>query len=428
MNIITNIHNPDLQFMKDLDVVYYAGLDPIGPHHLKRKVKYKIGEHVTFLKSLGLALDHIVIPPTFFFPFFPKDGQSTPFLKDLIDLYQTKIISSPVHSGMCSSHDFLVGKEVQGSRQDKIDIKDRKENLTELFVEMPLLHRDVAAQSNRFNHLLESQVYKLRDYDWVQRIFEQASEMEEMQQIKISRDSILDLANKQLSESNISRYQFEKLYQISMSMYYAAGAETYYADISTINSEVFNTLGVDRFASNSQRILVGYDPVVLLNIFKAHGISAKMINSLNVQEMVQFRSTEVFKRFVKIYKEFSLQLQACLSAFKKPTQDIVRKLKTDILIQFCAERAKSYSKKRNISFWHEARLGIYLGLFGGIAGFLINPIIGFLIAITPPLFYMVKAQDKLISYMVDRIASSETVFHDYIEKLKLLTSNLELME
>jgi len=420
--------NPDLQFMKNIEVVYYAGLDPIGPHVLKGRSNYNINQQVVFLKALGLVLDHIVVPPTFFFPAFPFDGQPAPFIKDLIELYQCNILSSPVHSGMTSSYDFLIVKEGHGSRFDRKYIKNRKKNLSLLFKNMPLLHRDVHVQSNRFNYLLEQQVVKFRNIDWLQRIFESAYAMEEMEQIKISRDSILELAKQQLINQNISKSQFDKLYQMTMSMYYAAGAETYYADISTVNSEIFNSLGVDRFSSNSQRILVGYEPVVLLNIFKAHGISETMIKSLSIHDISLFRSTDVFRRFVKKYKEFSEQLQSCLSTYKKPTQSLLQQLKTDILIKFCQQRNRAFEIRKSYSFWHEARLGFYIGIFSGVAGFMVSPLIGAILALIPPALYAIKAQDKLINYMVDRIASSETVFDDYIQDLKYLTNRLAEIE
>ena len=87
-------------FLADRQVVYYAGLDdialPFG--ELLRVIPESPERHAVYLKALSLVVDHVVIPPSFYFPWVAPDSIPSRFpslLAPLIVLLQKEQGKAP---------------------------------------------------------------------------------------------------------------------------------------------------------------------------------------------------------------------------------------------------------------------------------------------------------------------------------------------
>src|SRR3990172_12831077 len=107
--------NPSLNFLKNKNVIYYAGLDEKGLpfHESARKILGLSIKNITYLKALSLVADHVVVPPTFFFFCIPAE-EGRVYHKQLLPLFSERHVLTTVYGGLNKTRDFLALKKEKG--------------------------------------------------------------------------------------------------------------------------------------------------------------------------------------------------------------------------------------------------------------------------------------------------------------------------
>lgn len=405
--------NPELSFLAEKIVVYYAGLDekglPFGEG--KRKIYNRGLYNFTYLKVLSLFVDHIVVPPTFYIDVVNSRNIRENIVRYLAPLYSSNFLLSPIHKGLSSSADFLELKTR--------NIHSYISTLKDLFRQMPLFHRDVEYQSESFKNRIISAILSL-EYINEQIKLEVLSRIHSIEGrfgVPLSRRKALECLYQLLEEGKISRRHYRKLFYAFNSCYYSEGGETYFANISTVDSHRYSVFGSDLFTNPYGKIIIAYDPELLLTILKGYGINEHHIDMLEPEDILRIKHSTEYQIFQSVFYSFAEKIQQEIGFSKRLSQRRLQQLKNEIQQKFYAEYlAGSRLIERYRFQWGLAEAATWSVLTGAL-GFVLIPLYGALLGAIPAILYATRVTPRLSDYIIERIHSGQKVFYNYVELL-----------
>jgi len=420
--------NPELRFLADRSVVYYAGLDVKGfPfEEAKRKIYNRALLNLTYLKTLSLFVDHIVVPPTFYIDYIDMITDyniTNNIVRYLIPLYSSNLVLSAVYKGMSSPADFL---EFKTKTLNVYLSKTALSILTDFFQQMPLFHRDAEYESNNFRNRVISAISssKYIDDQIKLQVFSKINSIEGYFGIPLSREKALECLYQLLKEGKISRKHYRKLFYAINSCYYLEGAETYFANISILESHRYSVFGSDLFTGHHRKILVAYDPELLLAILKGYGISEHYIDRLKIEDILLIKRSTEYQKFLTIFRSFAEKIQSVIEISHRLSQKKLQQLKNQIQQEFHAEYVAGRRLIEQHRFlWGLAETAIW-SVLTGIVGFFLTPLYGALLQVIPPILYATRVTPRLSDFIIGRIQAGQKAFYNYVELLSQIITRI----
>jgi hypothetical protein len=242
--------------------------------------------------------------------------------------------------------------------------------------------------------------------------------------VALSRENICAIIYKFLDSKRISKSEFRKIFYSSNSAYYKQGALTYGSNISIVGAENYSILGKKLYGSDNG-ILLAYDPLLLLMIFKFFDISEHAINLLTIEDLCKIRNTKEFHSFKKSYRDFSVALQQIELKTSRLSVNQLDRVKDELLtnfIQTYLEEQGIYSNQKNKWNLSESLLFSYIS---GAIGFVVLPIWGAVTGFVPIVLQKSGITPKLSDFIIDRITEKETSFYQFIKAIKSFSNHLE---
>ena len=425
-----------LDFIRGRLVVYYAGLDyKSAPFGESEAVLSRIWRgHCLFLKALSLVADHVVIPPTFFFYSCPLSPTVTvrTYVNELAPLFDGRVLLSPVYSGLGETIEFLDLKQEWGSPSERRLIEQRRASLETLFAQVPLLHREVSMQSAGFEQEFVQQSRLLRSRTTRQKaaeLLERAIEAQIYGDVSLSRGAVITSLDVNLRKGAITKREYRTLYYAMNRAYYYAGTSTYLdARISMLDAVKHTPMLRSFLTGDSPRMLVAYDPQVVLEVLNAHGISNEDLDLLPSRRILQIRSRPEFAAFRDRYAEFARLTQDAVSATSGLTRVKVDALRTGFLAEFKQEhKAERDAFVRRRTAWTRVVDVIITALGGVVGGVIAGPeqrLLGAVVGAVGLLPPAIGLADKVADRLVDRLGGGEDSFHRFLRSLRAVVGEI----
>jgi len=420
--------NPELSFLAEKVVVYYAGLDekglPFG--EAKRKIYERGSYNLTYLKILSLFVDHIVIPPTFYIDLVSNRSIASNIVRYLAPLYSSNFLLSPIHKGLSSPVDFLELKIRNVHFMGSKTLHSYIPTLTDLFRQMPLFHRDVEYQSDSFKNRVISAIssFEYIDEQTKLEVLSRIHSIEGRLGVPLSRRKALECLYQLLEEGKISRNLYRKLFYAFNGCYYSEGGETYFANISIVDSHRYSVFGSDLFTNPHGKIIVAYDPELLLAILKGYGISEYHIDMLEPEDILLIKSSTEYQLFQSVFRCFAEKIQYTIELSKRLSQRRLQQLKNEIQQKFHAEYiAGNRLVERHRFQWGLAEAATWSVLTGTL-GFILVPLYGALLGAIPAILYATRVTPRFSDYIIGRIHSGQKAFYNYVELLSEIIYNI----
>ena len=416
------IYDKSIKFLENSIVAYYAGLDYKSlPFNRSSQQIYNCPDiHIAYLTALSLVVDYIVLPPSFNL-FWSSSKLSNYSRKKLIDLYQARIIISPIYKGMNKGTSFLNYKLSSAPKNEYNKIKNIYPILYNLFSEIPVFHRNITHQSHGFKAKVLHEFKDYKDDLVLYREIIKPFLKPENDAIAISRDRLFFYLLSLLKNNKISESNYIKLYLKINKAYYVQGAQTHNSYISLLNTKLFNKFEKGLYVRKSNMI-VGYDPNVILAIFNSLGISARLLYRLNINDILKLRKPAHFEPFKNLYNDLSVEIQRFAFIAKSDQVNLVG-LSTNLINALDNEYKKgekSLSKKKYNYKIVEALL--YLSLSTGV-GILISDILSYLIGATSVLLMINEKSDKISDYILRRLSYESTSVYTIINLLRTISDD-----
>jgi len=413
-----------LRFMEGTKSLYYAGLDheSLPFREGERLVRRTAKEQILYLKALSLVSHYVVVPPSFYF-YWAHTHQSSRIMSELCDLYQAKIIISPIYTTMNMGTDFLEQKREYGSPLDKRIIQENRNLLVPFYRDMPVMHRNVRRQSGGFRNLLSHDLPALKGPAALRRELDQLIFSSSDKEVLVSREQVTRFLTKFLRRKEINTRQFRQYYYTTNRCYYRQGALTYDSPISLVGAERYSILGPQIF-NDLHGILLAYDPLVVIGMLESLGIRRNLLSRLTVQDLVEIRSNPIFGTFCEAYREFAVTLQELDLCSRRVSQNFLSELKGNIrarmLAQFYIE-AEKYG--RYSSYWNIGEM-TFFALALGAVGFFVIPLVGAIMGLIPIVAYSAGLTPRLSNIVIQRLCDKELSFYLFIDELKKVLRDL----
>ncbi len=412
--------NPELAFLENCEVIYFAGLDnkALPFHEARQRIQQDSDRNLTYLKVSTLFADHVVVPPTFFLDNLGSGLFSSALIHYLAPFYQSGQLLSPVWNELSSMQEFLELK----LRRAVFDMEEAPPDLhvvRTLFHEIPLLHRDVDAQSSGFRTRVFDQLRRLHgvDSESISILGSMLQATEGQYHVPLSRSKAFECLSSLACTQALGRHVIRKLYYAINASYYSQGAATYFGKISLVGSERYSVLGKGLFAGNSPAILIGYDPRLMLTILDCFGITQDQIDRLSTEDILRIKSTHEFRSFRTEYARFAAYLQLSVSEYGDLSKTQLLHLKARIQQRFVSEYVEGLKtltkRKRRFGLAETAVLAVLTGA----VGFFVIPLYGALIGLIPIVLHATDASGKVSDHILARLSRGHQAFHDYVELL-----------
>jgi hypothetical protein len=303
------IIDSSLEFLKGQIVLYYAGLDSESFPFFegKRLIDKTASAQIIYLKLLALVADVIVVPPSFYF-YWTNIHKNEHYLKILSELYNSRILISPIYETMNFGTDYLELKMTNESSLEKNIISSNHQILKQFFREIPVLHRNVHSQSKGYKELFINELELLPQNFMYKSQVEGFSSNNQSSEIVLSREQLHSFFVEALKNQMINRNVFRRYFLAANRSYYQQGATTHGAKISVVGAERYAVLRKDIFFMENG-ILIGYDPLVILSFLSALGVSSKIILEISIDELIKIRNSLIFQVFRDAYYKFVIALQ-----------------------------------------------------------------------------------------------------------------------
>jgi len=415
--ITANYINPDLHFLINRNVIYYAGLDTKSfPFNKGEKSISKIGKkNLTYIKVLSLFVDNIVIPPTFFIDTLANKSDSISYLSPL---FQSNLIISSIDNYSKDTSEFLYKKLKDRKLISKIPFKNYK-ILQNLFFEIPIIRRNVKIQSSGFrNKILENLKFASEIPSFiVDDLINHINNLEKQTGIVLSRNDAIKLLEIFCKKHNLSNKIYRHLFYLFNEAYYSEGAQTYFANVSLVNSDQYALLYKKSITKNSSKILFGYDPELILHILKGFLISEEHIDRLTIEDILKIKQSSEYEYFVNRFKIFVDLLQEAALDLSTLSNERILSFKQEIQTKFNAE----YHSGLKFIEKYKYKFGFYeatsWSILTGALGFFIIPFYGALLGLLPTIIYATKTSQGIVDFILSRIYSRNISFYNYIELL-----------
>lgn len=417
-------HNPELAFLKTREVIYFAGLDnkALPFDEASQRIRRDASRNLTYLKVSALFADHVVVPPTIFLGNLGSGILSGNLVDYLAPLYESGQLLSPVWSNLSSMQDFLELK----LRRTVSDTENRPPDLQfveALFREIPLLHRDVQAQSAGFRTRVFDQLRGLQgvDHDMIFRFISMLQASDGRYGVPLSRSMAFECLSSFARSQAFGKRLLRKLHYAINTAYYSQAAATFYSNVSLVGAERYSVLGKVLFLGNGPTIMIGYDPRLMLTILDCFGISRDQIDRLSAEDIVQIKLTPEFRSFRATYARFIVALQLSAGECGALSQPQLLRLKALIQHRFVSEYfAGLRTLARRKREYALAETGV-LAVLSGAVGFFVVPLYGALIGLIPVLLHATGSSGKVSDHILGRLSRGHQAFHDYIELLHQIT-------
>jgi len=418
--------------LKEKKNLYYAGLDDKGlPFGESLKfIVQSSKKNITYLKAESLFVDHIIIPPTFLFYCIPSDKkESWDFYREISSLFVGKYLVTSVYGGINRTSDFLSLKIEKGEPEEINLILNKMTILRSLFDSIPLLCRDVEEQSSAFKQKFISSIDSAPDSRLDQgtkeTLLDLIEDNEKVGGIALSRYRTILLLNNLRREGKINEGIYQEIYYRMNSSYYIQGAETYFANISCLNSPKYPILIRGSLETESSKILIAYDPELILSILRAHNINEGHINKMTVSDIERIKESNSFRVFRDRYQKFAESLQKCLNGVDEISKTNLIKLDQKIIEQFQQE----YLIGRKLSDKMKSRYSILENMFfstaTGILGYLLGGPLGAMLGAVPVILQVSRITPRISDLIIDRIGNHEKAFYEYVKIIDKVSSDLE---
>lgn len=410
-------------------VLYYAGLDrrsfPFGEGD--RLAKARANDQILFLKTLSLVCDYIVIPPSTYFSWANYQTQKELVIQ-LHDLHQSGIVISSIYDSMSSNLDYLQYKVITAPEDERHLINNRLSIIEDIFFHIPVVKRNVSKQVKGFKEQLLYEFSAITTTNEIKdKIFRQL-ETDTFQRAIPHRDKISKVIEQYFLASHLSRGDYRKFYYAINKSYYTLGALTYNSFISIAGAErysIFAKTGRNVFSESSYRIMVAYDPLVLLGILRLLGINEPSLRVMSIAELMQLRNTDIFPSFKCAYLEFARTLQDLHLAVGSMTRSAIDALKKDLTEGFMSRYFLGIdSKQKHTNTYNLSEMLVFSFALGAL-GFFVIPVMGAILGLLSPLLYVTGASEKISSVFFERYEKKEREFYLFIDELKGLIKVVE---
>lgn len=413
-----------LRFLEGAKSLYYAELDheSLPFREGERLILRTAREQIVYLKALSLVTDYVVVPPSFYF-FWVHAHRDTDLVRELTQLYQARIVISPIYTSMNMGTDFLEQKRENGSSLDKTIIDQYSDLLVPFFREMPVIHRNVLRQSSGFRDFLTQEILCLNGPSKLKTnldamIFEPANK-----EVLVSRAQIGKQLISAQNTQNLSRRQFRQYYYTVNRCYYRQGAITYDATISLVGAERYSILGGQMF-NNPHGILLAYDPLVVIGILESLGIRRSLLRKLSIDDLVEVRMSPAFAAFRDAYSTFATTLQKLELRSRRVSQRLLGKSKEQMNVRLLAQYfIESDRYERYVKWWNVSEMGFFSLALGAI-GFFVIPVVGAVLGLVPIAIYTFGLTPRLSDFVIQRMYEQELPFYLFINELQSVTNQL----
>lgn len=420
--------NTQLTFLEGKRNVYYAGLDdkafPFG--EAKRRIKASFLEQLRYIKILALLVDHIAIPPTFIVSAMNRPDSSEVIKSYLLDLFKEKVVLTSIYSSMFETKDFIDFKILEGSPDEKIIFLKNKAQATDLFNQIPLLHRYIPAMSYGFRSRLVDNLVAispliLKD-EIKEQIIEQIDMTEASGEISLSREIYLNI----LSRFPLPLRSYRACYYAMNAAYYLLGAQTYFSDISCLNVEEFSVLGRSMFDEEEHKILIAYDPSLFLHVLLCHNISINNIDALDINNLIILRSSYEFRLFKELYFKMCNLIQKLALMKSNVSLNKIQMIKGELAKEI---QKKYHIESKRLSKWLLAEdfgMSIILGGLGFALGGPAGATVGAILGLIPPI--LKRFDTSPAERILNKLKQRNYNFYFYLDLIESKLSKIEIEE
>lgn len=405
----------DLAFLHHKVVLYYAGLDvlalPFGEAASAIARRQRL--NLSFIKALTLFVDHVAIPPSFFIEPLRQGALPRSAVGYLAPLYAAGWVVSPIYEGMGSTRDFLEHKLKTTKRALTSGVLMREMQVAgNLFREIPVLHRNVQVQSAGFLRRVSDTMRKRLHRQ--QPLLAMASTMlhavEGRYGIPLSREEALAALGDALKNGKLTPRQLRSLHYLVSGSYFAQGAETYNAAVALPGAVRYGILGKEMFTTRPNRVLVAYDPELLLDLLRSFGIRTEEVDNLSPTDLQVLHASPQFAAFRDSYYRFAVDTQELLGSLGRLSASELAELRNTIFIEFHATHGHTSKRvERKRSRWGLAE-NIFWSISLGALGFAVGDWWGLILGGIPPALQAGGTTERVI----ERFAQQEHAFHQYL--------------
>lgn len=292
--------------------IYYSGLDVLGfpPSH-RNSIKWRnrhssfryIKQQILYLKVLSLFVDNIIIPPQSLVKLI-NYGSGFNFIKnELGDLLENGNIITSVYEGMSSPTDYLNLKlDLQFNKGINFVDTTFFADAANLYKNISFIKRNPYKQSENFQKNFFKFIENSKKIKNKSIVIKSISTLQ--QETLFNRKSAINSLNYLIGSNQISCHEYNLLFQKLTSAYYIEGAIASNSYIACINAHEYSNFDDILFKNKNNRILIGYDPKLLLNILNnVFLISNKQIYQLTAKDILEIKRSKEFVFFRKLYEE-----------------------------------------------------------------------------------------------------------------------------
>jgi hypothetical protein len=417
-----------LSFLEGHVTLYYAGIDSDSLPFTEgyRLVRKSASAQISYLKTLALVADYIVVPPSFYF-FWADTHHDQTLFRLLLELYKAGIVVSPIYTTMNLGTDFLDQKTLQGSSFDRLLIQKNKDILVTFFREMPVIHRDVRRQSGGYRDLFSRELTLLPAAPNLRLEIESFVLAPKQSDILLSREQLHAFLAGKYHAAQMSRKDFRQCFYATNRAYYQQGAFTYDAAISLLGAERYSILGEEAFRSPCG-VLIAYDPLVVLGILEHFGVTRELIARLSTEDLLTIRKTAAFCAFRDAYHQFAITLQEIAIQTRHLSKSVVvaakHSIQTEALSWFFRED-RLYSNRQRV--WNIGEMTLFAVALG-ITGFLVIPLIGALLGALPILVYSFRLTPRLSDFVISRLSERQLPFCVFVRELQGIVDRIKTQQ